>query len=143
MIEKSCERIQEDFLEADGELVIHNGKPFTGFGFDPFPNGHGVEYETEYRNGLPHGLKRKWYESGQLEYEISCINGVKHGEERHWFASGAIKLIANYEYGVKIESKAWSDDGELVGEFIISPSSANFSLLQKRREKGWNVSSLE
>jgi antitoxin component YwqK of YwqJK toxin-antitoxin module len=140
MIEDSNVRVDEDHLDADGELVTFNGKPFTGIGFDPFPGGEGVEYETEYKNGLAHGLRRKSNVYGQLEYEVSCYEGVKHGEETHWFPDGAVKLKAIYEYGIKVSSRSWDKDGKLDNEFIISPDSTNFALLVERRKKGWGMS---
>jgi antitoxin component YwqK of YwqJK toxin-antitoxin module len=126
-------RVNEGILDADGDLAILDGIPFTGIGFDPFPVGDGVEYETEYKGGLPHGFKRKWYRAGGLEYEIACRNGLKHGRETHWFPGGSIKLEAVYEFGVKIESRTWGVKGDLISEFKLSPDSVNFVLLQERR----------
>lgn len=143
MIWHSYDRVNEEFLDADGDLVIFNGKPFIGTGFDPFPDGVGIEYETTYKNGLPHGFKRKWYKTGNFEYEIACYNGLKHGEETHWHPDGSMKLKAVYEYGIKIKSKSWNERGELMSDFKLSPDSTNFALLQARRKEGENTPSDE
>lgn len=140
MIDDSNSRVDENLLGADGELVTLNGKPFTGIGFDPFPDGEGVEYETEYKDGLAHGFRRKLNIYGQLEYEVSCYEGVKHGVETHWFPDGTVKLKLVYEYGIKVSSRSWDKDGKLENEFVISPDSTNFALLVERRKMGWRMS---
>lgn len=138
MIQHSNVRVNEELLDADGDLVIFNEKPFTGTGFDPFPDGGGVEYETTYKNGLPHGFKRRWYTASKLCYEVACYNGLKHGDETHWYPNGSMKLRAIYEYGIKVASKSWNQEGQLESEFMLSPDSTNFALLQSRRKLGWN-----
>ncbi|WP_239384287.1 toxin-antitoxin system YwqK family antitoxin [Delftia tsuruhatensis] len=131
-------RVNEDALEADDDVVIYNGVPFNGVGFDNFADGSVIEYETEYKNGFPHGMKKKWYKNGELAYSISYFNGLKHGEENHWYPSGQSKLFAVYEYGVKVNSILWNENGEVVERFSISQDSINFTILQKRRLLGWD-----
>lgn len=137
MKQDELQRVEEEALDADGDLALYQGQPFTGIGFDPFPDGSGVGYEVHYLDGLPHGLKRGWYEADRLEYEIACFKGLKHGEEKHWFADGALKSRTVYEYGVKLESKTWDQQGQLVSEFAISPESTNYAIWQARKQKGW------
>lgn len=136
------ERIDEDLLDCADEIVLYNGKPFSGVGFDLFPDGNGVEYETEYIDGLVHGMNRKWHKNGKLAYEVSCCYGIKHGKETRWFDSGAVKLSAYFEYGIEVDSTIWNEAGSVVGHFEISPDSTNFVMLEDRRKKGWNFTSL-
>ncbi len=134
----NIKRVDEDLLEAEDDVTIYEGVPFDGVGFDNFVDSSRPEYETEYKKGLPHGVKKKWYKNGRLAYLISCFNGLKHGEEKHWYPSGQDKLAAIYEYGINIESTLWSEGGEVIERFVISPDSTNFTILQKRRLLGWN-----
>lgn len=127
------EKVNEELFELDGDLTLFNGEPFTGVGFYPFPSGGGVEYETEYKNGLPHGASKKWYSSGQLAYETECKNGVTHGREAYWYPDGSLKSEANYEFGIKLSLKAWNENGEIIEEFKIDSESTNYALLEKFR----------
>ncbi|UOD29384.1 hypothetical protein INH39_28925 [Massilia violaceinigra] len=136
------ERIDEDLLDCEDEVVLYNGKPFSGVGFDPFSDGSGVEYETEYVDGLTHGMNRKWYKNGKLAYEVHYSYGIKHGKEMRWFDSGVVKLTAYFEYGVEVESTTWNEAGAIVEHFEISPDLPNFVILQDRRKKGWDFTSL-
>lgn len=131
--------VNEVELEADGDLVKFNGIPFSGVGIDPFPNGEGIEYSTQYKDGLVHGFWRKFYSSGQLAHEITCYAGLKHGHETLWFPDGIVQERSLYEYGIKISSQSWNKDGTLKSEFVISPNSTNFALLTERRRRGWNI----
>ncbi|WP_234641468.1 hypothetical protein [Delftia tsuruhatensis] len=45
-------RVNEDALEADDDVVIYNGVPFNGVGFDNFADGSVIEYETEYKKWI-------------------------------------------------------------------------------------------
>ena len=127
------EKVSEELFESDGDLTLFNGEPFTGIGFDPFPNGDGVEYETEYKNGFPHGASRKWYSSGLLAYETECKKGATHGREVYWYPDGSLKSEAYYEFGIKLSLKAWNENGELIEKFKIDPESTNYALLEKFR----------
>lgn len=135
MIEKILERVDEEYFDSDGDLTLYNGVPFTGIGFDPFPSGEGIEYETTYKDGLPHGMSRKWHSSGKLAYEVECKNGAVHGKETYWYPDGSVKSEAIYEYGIKISLKAWDEQGQLIEEFEIDPGSTNYALLQKYRRE--------
>lgn len=135
------ERVDEDLLDADDEVTLYNGKPFSGVGFYAFADRQGIEYETEYVNGLIHGVDRKWHKNGKLAYEVPCCYGIKHGKEMHWFHDGTVKSTINYEFGVKIDSMVWNEAGKLLEHVEISPGSTNFAILQNRRKKGWDFPS--
>ncbi|MDY6992822.1 MAG: hypothetical protein SVR94_09500 [Pseudomonadota bacterium] len=130
----SHKKIDEELFESDGDLTIYDGMPFTGIGYDPFPNGGDVEYETSYKAGLPHGYKRKWHDSNQLAYEITYINGLKHGKEVHWYSDGEVKSESMFEFGIKVHSKTWDEKGNIIDQFSIDPESSNYKLLMQRRK---------
>ncbi|MDX1693973.1 MAG: hypothetical protein R3208_09420 [Ketobacteraceae bacterium] len=127
------EKVDEEFFDSDGDLTIYNGIPFTGIGYDPFPDGSGVEYETSYKNGLPHGYKKKWYTPDQMAYEVLCENGLKHGKEIHWYPGGEKKSESLYEFGINICSTKWDEKGNIVERFSIDPESPNYRLLEQYR----------
>ncbi|WP_020408405.1 toxin-antitoxin system YwqK family antitoxin [Hahella ganghwensis] len=129
------ERVDEELFDSDGDLTTYKGSPFTGVGFDPFPDGEGIEYETEYKDGLPNGLARKWYSLGRLAFEVECKNGLTHGKETYWYENGNMKSESFFEYGIKTSSRSWSESGELIEEFSIDVGSTNYKLLQERRKE--------
>jgi len=129
--------VQEDLLDEENGLIMYKGELFTGIGFDFFPGEEKIEYENEYKEGVFHGFRRKWYSNDRLEYLISYFNGVKHGFELYWWPTGVRKMLNDYEYGVKTKSEAWSESGELNSTFEIALDSPNYRILIDRRKSGW------
>lgn len=51
--------------------------------------------ESNYVNGVRHGVQKKWYPNGQLFKEMNINMGVEEGMQKAWRANG--KLYINYE----------------------------------------------
>jgi len=133
MTEKNSDlRVREDDLGADGDIVLYNGVPFTGIGYDLHPDGK-LAHEVAYKDGFPDGVWREWYVSGQTKLESECRKGLKHGRTTYWFPNGAVKSVANFELGIKLNGKEWNEAGNLVKEYEILPGSPNYKLLESFR----------
>lgn len=128
-----CNRICEDLLESEGDLTYYKDKPFTGVGYEYFPNGQ-LYVEIAYRDGFPDGLWKEWYSDGQLAFESEYKDGIKHGVTNRWYSSGVQKSIEHYEYGIQLDYKEWDENGNIVISEVLSPDSTNYRLLQHSRE---------
>ena len=53
--------------------------------------------ETEYKNGIKHGMSRNWRENGQLFYEEEYKHGIKHGMSRNWHENGQLQCETEYK----------------------------------------------
>jgi hypothetical protein len=131
----SLPRVEGDDLEWEGQLQTWNGAPFTGIEVWRFPNG-GVESETAYKDGLSDGLARTWDEQGQLRSQFTCRLGAMHGNCKKWHANGQLAEDGNYEWGVRLDEKAYDEQGALTSTFIMDPADphSQYGILLKFRE---------
>lgn len=129
-------RVQVDLLDEDGDLVIHDGTPFTGTAYELYLNGS-LCHEASYKDGLPHGYWRDWYPCGVLKFECECLKGLRHGKTTRWYENGAIFISSEYEYGIETRYLEQSEKGEKRVERAIGPDSpgGNYKLLIQRRAK--------
>jgi antitoxin component YwqK of YwqJK toxin-antitoxin module len=78
-----------------------------------YPNGS-IEYESEYKNGILHGVSKYWDNSGNLISEAKYSNGKLHGLWISYFSNGRIHSKVNYYYGKKDgDEKSFYDNGQL------------------------------
>ena len=79
-----------------------------------------LEEETQYANGKRHGTKREYYESGALQVKANYKDDVPYGEFIQYYESGEIKIIASAALpdaeGVAATARGYSRDGELLDE---------------------------
>jgi antitoxin component YwqK of YwqJK toxin-antitoxin module len=89
-----------------------------------------IEYESEYKNGILHGVTKYWDESGSLISEAIYSNGKLHGLWLSYFSGDIVKSKVGYRYGQKhgkeeifydngqLQSLTEYDEGEIVFETI-------------------------
>ena len=89
-----------------------------------------IEYESEYKNGILHGVTKYWDESGNLISEAIYSNGKLHGLWLSYFSGNIVKSKVGYSYGQKhgkeeffydngqLQSLTEYDAGELIFETI-------------------------
>ena len=70
--------------------------------------------KTEYRNGLLHGSMIKFFSDGEVMYKCQYLIGEKHGEEVFYYENRIIKRINIYEYGNKVSTKRYNEDGTYI-----------------------------
>jgi len=44
--------------------------------------------ERHYRDGIMHGITRRWHENGRIAERYTIIDGLSHGTEKAWLADG-------------------------------------------------------
>lgn len=67
--------------------------------------------EETYINGEKNGICKIWYPNGQLRNEMNYENDIGHGLCKRWYPNGQLKSETTYNYGKKIHSKIWKEDG--------------------------------
>jgi antitoxin component YwqK of YwqJK toxin-antitoxin module len=76
-----------------------DGKPFTGFVKQRYPNG-ALECIYRITDGIEHGLTVSWYPSGQIELYRETARNVLHGLAAEWDESGRLLRADRYEEGL-------------------------------------------
>ncbi len=127
-------RVPDDQLDYDENLIfMYQGERFTGVGYEDVP-GRGLE-EISYVDGLQEGPAREWYPSGQLRRDTSFRANALHGHDREYREDGTLVSETVYEYGVRVRSRTFAQDGSVVKSFDLSEESSDFQRLQRRRAK--------
>ncbi|MCW1968986.1 MAG: hypothetical protein KIH69_012820 [Anaerolineae bacterium] len=128
-----------EFDELDYEIInkralhIFNGQPFTGIAFEQ-ANGRLV-CETTFFEGLEHGVRRSYYDSGKIEIEDYCKLGALHGKFSYFYPSGELKENGVYEYGIMLAKQCWSEDKKLISEEFSSNNEPLHDYLVKLRNR--------
>lgn len=65
-------RVDENETNDINDVTYYKGKPFSGIAFGSFESG--TNFETEFKDGLKHGLGKEFYNNGQLKCELKYEN---------------------------------------------------------------------
>jgi len=90
-------------------LTIKDGK-LDGLKRTWYENGQ-LGSERNYKDGKPNDLIRIWYENGQLEAESNYKDSKEDGLTRYWHENGQLIYEGNYKNGVLISEKCFNEDG--------------------------------
>lgn len=88
-------------------------KLFNGFITMYYKNGK-IKGVTNFRNGKREGLRKLWYENGQIEYEIPFKDNQVNGILKQWYPNGKKKCESSHING-KLDGMTyiWYDNGQL------------------------------
>lgn len=109
-----------DLHRPDGTLLAHRefryGKRH-GVWYDYAADGKRVLVEQHYKNGLPDGDWKRWYEDGTMQRQYAFKNGVRDGVSIEWNTVGDKRIEANYVAGKREGlQKRWTEDGSVIEE---------------------------
>jgi antitoxin component YwqK of YwqJK toxin-antitoxin module len=102
-----------DDVEFDDQLAKANDVPFTGVIYANYPDGSS-EIEFNYVDGLPSGIQRRWYSSGQLEEEWDAVRGQGSFWSRSCFPNGVMKSERINKDNNPVRIREWNDAGQLI-----------------------------
>ena len=115
-----------------GELLLRDGlfykpfqtEPFTGLKRDWYENGQ-LSQEVTLKDGKPDGLFRIWYVGGTPTYEATYKDGKREGLRRMWYENGQLWDESTWKNG-KLEGlvRAWYENGQLESETCYSNDEA-------------------
>ncbi|AHI01388.1 hypothetical protein GCM10010174_10120 [Kutzneria viridogrisea] len=98
----------------DGQRLPHNGKPFTGEAVVHGWSGAVVSLVT-YLDGLEDGLRREWYEEGQLKSELLVHRGIVQGTAREWHENGQLARERHFDERGNLTTECqWDENGHPV-----------------------------
>ncbi len=125
-------RVNWDYLEYREYLVYANGQPFTGIAEEYL----GADYlynETEFVDGLQHGILRVYSETKQPLHEKTIYKGVAHGVQREWYDSGKLASVAIYDRGYCLQRTKWDENGTEIERYQLSQSNNDYTMLERYR----------
>lgn len=127
-------KVDFDELEPSDDYLSLNyrGQPFTGIAFELDQHGKLLS-ETSYVDGQKEGIAKEWGPAGIVVREQHYANDTRHGHSREWYESGSLKSEAEYELGICLWEREWTNDGQLVRDFMLNEGDPQFATLQKLR----------
>lgn len=93
-----------------------NNVPYTGCAVQYYTNSIQAA-ESNFIEGYQDGIQREWYQNGLLKIEFGMKNNINHGIVKSWFENGVLKYEAEYDMGVRLWSKKYNEQGELIKEY--------------------------
>ena len=127
-------RVDFDELEPTDDYLALNykGQLFTGIAFELGQHGELLS-ETSYVNGQKEGIAKEWIPTGVIVREQHYAGGALHGHSREWHETGNLKSEAEYELGICLWEKEWTNDSRLIRDFVLNEGDPQFATLRTLR----------
>lgn len=121
---------------------INQTKVFTGKTIQKYLNGK-LKEEFNYKDGVPDGIQKKWYENGQLKEESNYKDGKIDGFMKSYYENGQLKYEGNYKDNQFVgDYKEYYDNKNIKTEidytnniFIEYSKNGNFKVKRKSNEE--------
>lgn len=120
----------DDLTYENSRLYTYQGSLFTGTAYEYFADGS-VASEINIFEGKEHGVSKDFYPSGKVKYQVNYVHGLKEDVESEWYESGALKEENMLRKGYLMESKKWSESGELLDEYVRPDDDPIFEIVAK------------
>lgn len=94
---------------------IDGGIPVEGILYERYSNGN-LCYYCFYHDGIPHGQRVRFYDSGKV---MSCCvmdMGTIDGENIEWYENGNVKLKEYCKYGLVLKMQEFDEKGNVIDE---------------------------
>ena len=76
--------------------------------------------ETQYQQGLRHGVYRFWFVNGQLMEETNYLSDRLHGVSRRWYSNGTLREVSNYLNGFRDGlQQTYDENGTLTSHEVV------------------------
>ena len=106
-------RVNDKHLIDIGIITHYNDIPFTGVGFELYETGE-LYRETDFVNGLKHGMTVLYYKNGGVQQENPYVNDVCEGLVKAFYENEALEIEANFVNDKREGlSKIYYENGEL------------------------------
>lgn len=100
------------------ELTTLEGKPYTGYLIENYPNGKPKTWITV-KNGIANGHWQEWSENGKLRYNSYWKDGKGHGLWQYFHDNGKLRYEESYIMDIPDGiSRAYYDNGQLKDDFL-------------------------
>ena len=110
------EGVNQDELEKREGIYYFKDSdtPYTGKVYGLNENGQ-KEFEANYKDGKPDGLRIGWHENGQQSWKANFKDGTLDGLYLRWHENGQKRYEGNFKDSEVISEKFWNSKGEPVG----------------------------
>ena len=115
------ERPTSSKFSLSGDILYHEGSPYTGTKSEFYPNGE-KKAEMYYKNGRRFGISTAWHENGKKRAQVNFKNGLPEGRSIIWYESGLVKKMdMSFEKGIPDgEAKYWYDNDQLLYDAVYN-----------------------
>ena len=127
----SAEDVLRNGIEFDGDVCysgeygqqvytkedIDGGIPIEGILYERYNNGN-LCYYSFYHDGIPHGQRVRFYETGKVKSCCVMDNGTIDGEHIEWYENGIVKLKEYCKYGLVLKMQEFDEEGNVIKEKI-------------------------
>ena len=96
---------------------IDGGIPIEGILYERYNNGN-LCYYSFYHDGIPHGQRVRFYETGKVKSCCVMDNGTIDGEHIEWYENGNVKLKEYCKYGLVLKMQEFDEEGNVIKEKI-------------------------
>jgi antitoxin component YwqK of YwqJK toxin-antitoxin module len=127
-------RVSLELLEYDDDVRTLDGKPFTGIGFDVYPDGQ-LRSEVPYIEGFAEGIYREWHPNGVLKEEWQACHGCAEGIVKTWHDNGVIRSEEEVQFGAELAFDEWDREGRHIASRRIDEKSELFKYLLVMRSR--------
>ncbi|MGC3969152.1 MAG: hypothetical protein QM775_17840 [Pirellulales bacterium] len=127
-------RVSVELLEYDDDVRTLDGKPFSGIGFELYPDGR-LRFEVPFSEGFAEGIYQEWHRNGLLKEQWQARRGCAEGTIKSWHDNGVLHSIKEVEYGAEIVYEEWDRDGRQVCSRRVDPESELFKYVLTMRSR--------
>lgn len=112
-IPKDTIAVDDEILQLENGVYLQDGKPFSGYLLDDYPNGNTKSLKSFWKGKLE-GKAEGWHENGKLAWIRKYADGYKTGVHIGWWSTGAPKFQYTFSGG-KHEGAArdWHSNGKI------------------------------
>ena len=108
----------EKITKEGVELTTLEGKPYTGFLIENYPNGKPKTWITV-KNGIANGQWQEWSENGKLRYNSYWKDGKGHGLWQYFHDNGTLRYEESYILDIPDGiSRSYYNNGQLKDDFF-------------------------
>jgi len=113
------EKAKTEVIKKDGQnITTFNGKPYTGYLVESYPNGKPKTWMTM-KDGLANGSWQEWLENGNLRYNAYWKAGKGHGLWQYFHDNGILRYEESYIEDVPNGiSRSYYNSGHLENDYF-------------------------
>ncbi len=103
----------KEITEADEKVEATDSQLFVSKAYyDNYGDGQVLKYETPYKDGKPHGVRKGYHKNGQLMLVEPYKDGKENGLWKHYYKTGWLEKETLYEDGKKFSEKHYPENEE-------------------------------
>ena len=124
-----------------GDIVLDNeeangGKPFTGLVYELYENGN-LAYYSFYKSGFKEGNYVKFHKNGKVRSIDYMVKGQTRGVRKKWYESGELMYEGEFRFGICLRYIEMDRQGNILRQ-KNSPTKDDLELINRFSESDKN-----